>query len=264
MAANEGGPDVEASWHGDTQQSSECWRQHTFLILTSLVREPSRWLAFFSNHFIRLLTPPSAFDEALLFSQPVILRSTNPALGAVVRVPFMDTSLAAACLMMALLAFALRIPALPLRPPRDVESRALGGGVAFPILPLPLTAISIFTSPSRSPLRIPPPRRPAAGPRGAFRGLWLRADMVAAGMLDCRQNSAGIRDGCDDRCGSCVARSERVGGPRMMCCERMLGSSAMFACLIARSAEVVCQRKVAIKSWRCLCQGRDCDRSVRW
>jgi hypothetical protein len=185
LAANEGGPDVEASWHGDTQQSSECWRQHTFLIFTSLVREPSRWLAFFSIHLIRLLTPPSASDEALLFSQPVILRSTNPPLGAVVRVSFMGTSLDAACLRIALLAFALRIPARPPLPPLDVESRALGGGVDFPILPLPLTAMSIFTSPSRSPLRMPPPRRLAAGPRGAFRGLSLRADMAAAGMLDC-------------------------------------------------------------------------------
>ena len=175
---------MEASWHGDTQQSSRCWRQHTFLILTSLVREPSRWLAFFSIHLMRLLTPPSESDEALLFSQPVIWRSTNPPLGAVGRASFIDTSPAAAFLRMALLALSLSIPALPPLPPLGGRSRLFGGGVDFPIPPRPFTAMSIFTSPSRSALRIPPrPRRFAAGPRGAFRGLWLRAPMAAAGMF---------------------------------------------------------------------------------
>ena len=176
---------MEASWHGDTQQSWRCWLKHTFFILTSLVREPSRWLAFFSIHLIRLLTPPSASDEALLFSHPVMLRSTSPPFGAVGRASFIDTSPAAAFLRMALRACSLRIPALPPRPPLDVVSRLFGGGVALPILPRPFTEMSMVTSPSRSPLRIPPrPRRFAAGPRGAFRGLWVRVAIGPSGILN--------------------------------------------------------------------------------
>ena len=161
------------------------WRQHTFLIFTSLVLDPSLWLAFFSIHLMSELTPPSASEEALLFSHPVTLSSTSPPLDALGRGSFIDTSPEAACLRIALRA--LPLSALPLALALDNrEVRSLlgpAGGVDFPILPLPLTAVPMVRSPSRSVREPPgPPRRLAEGPRGAWRGLWLRGAMVAAGI----------------------------------------------------------------------------------
>ena len=236
---------MEASWHGDTQQSSKRWRQHTFLILTSLVREPRRWLAFFSIHLIRLLTPPSASEEALLFSQPVIWRSTRPARGAAVLTSFIGTSLDAADRRIALLALALSIPARPPLPPLDVESLELGGGVDFPILPLPLTATSMLTSPSRSPLRAPPPRRLAAGPRGGLRGLWPRAVMAAAGMLCCRSTSASLSGVCVEACAvvsSCTAMSVYVVEQWKVCW------------LVFTALKLFVENGCDSRSGRCLCQ----------
>ena len=201
---------MTASGQTDMRQSAGRWRRHTFLIFTGLVLDPSRVLAFYSIHLISELTPPSASDEALLFSHPVTFNSTNPPLGALARDPFMVTSPEAACRNIALLAFPLRMLGLLLPlDVRDVRSSLLelGGGVGFPILPRPLIAMSIFRSPSRSgrapPLScLAPPLRFAAGPRGALRGLCVRAAMVAAGTYT-RYLSNGVRT-AEDCAFACV------------------------------------------------------------
>lgn len=128
------------------------------------------------------LTPPSASPEALLFSQPVTLSSTKGPLGVVDLASRMATSPAAAWRKIAFRAVPLMMPALP--SPLVVRAEEplllLADGVALAIRPAPFTT-PMVRSPSLSALT--PPLLLAAGPRGAFRGLWLRAAAVGAGIL---------------------------------------------------------------------------------
>ena len=185
---------MAAGGQSDIRRAAGFWRQHTFFTLTALAREPRRLLAFFSIQVMSELTPPSAFEEALLLSHPVSSSSTRPPFGPVEgRALLIETSPPAACLMMALRAAPVRMPDgfAPVREARDIRSRGpVGAALPFvmpPRAPLPLTTTSIFRSPSRSVL---PPRACllAAGPRGALRGVWRLATI--AGM------PVGSRPGC--------------------------------------------------------------------